>query len=827
MSPRSPLAVRVAIATVAAVLLLVQITATRLLSASVSYHGAFGILGLVMLGLAASAAAAFRDRSTNPIDDDRPAANAADTAALALIVLSIGYVAASMVPGTLSAAAMLVVGGAGLYAVFHWGGYAVAWLLSHWHHDVSRVYFSDLLGAATGCAIAVPLLGMLSPQQLLLVFALASVGAGVLLRRGTSERPSWGLGAVAVAVLVASFVMPSLLSLRNSKGLDQSDVLYEKWDPLSRVTVLPAVPGTQITLDALRAQEPGTSFDELARRWSSGWGLSSKYDGETPRTLWLQHDTDAGTPIFEGGGTRPLSDFEILGWDVTSVAYWLRKDQLDRTFVIGGGGGRDILAALSFGTERVDVVELNPTVLDTVQNVFGEYSGRPYTREGVHHTIGEARSVLSRSSDRYDLIQMSMIDTWAASASGALTLSENALYTREAFQIFLDHLEPDGLLTVSRWHESADNRASGSGWWARAESARVLALMHDALTRNGAAHPEEHVVVVATPSSGYAFGVANCILKPTPFTPRELATVRGVADRMGFDVLWPADVPNPQFDAGAILSAGYTAVPDVGLDLSPPTDDRPFFFNTRRPVTSWVLAIQQGNPTIGSGATLIFVVLMTCLLVAARAFVWKPLAEVEAARPAHDRVQVSNALPELAYFGGIGVAFLFVELGVLQRYILFLGHPTYAVSVVLLALLVSTAVGALITDRRPGVARIALPCLLVLLLATAFVVPPVLQAAHGWPLSARVPFAIALVIPLGVCMGVAWPTGVAGLSASGRSRLVPYVWAINGVGGTLASVAGMTVATAVGYTALLLLGTAVYAMVVVLLYRLGWGIRIV
>jgi len=145
------------------------------------------------------------------------------------------------------------------------------------------------------------------------------------------------------------------------------------------------------------------------------------------------------------------------------------------------------------------------------------------------------------------------------------------------------------------------------------------------------------------------------------------------------------------------------------------------------------------------------------------------------------------------------------------------------VLLVLLALLVSTAVGALITDRRPSAARVALPVLVVLLLATAFVVPPVLRAGHAWSLAWRIPFAIALVVPLGVCMGVAWPTGVAGLSASGRGRLVPFMWAINGVGGALASVAGMMVATTFGYTILLLLGTAGYAAVAFLLVRLGWG----
>ena len=169
----------------------------------------------------------------------------------------------------------------------------------------------------------------------------------------------------------------------------------------------------------------------------------------------------------------------MLGWDVTAAAYWLRPGGLRRTFVIGGGGGRDFLTALSFGAKAVDVVELNPLVVEAVQERFGDYSGRPSTRAGVQSRIGDARSELSRSQTRYDLIQMSMIDTWAASMSGALMLSENALYTREAFQTYLDHLTDAGIFAVSRWYSPTRY----------AETARVLSLMGDALRSRRALEP--------------------------------------------------------------------------------------------------------------------------------------------------------------------------------------------------------------------------------------------------------------------------------------------------------------------------------------------------
>jgi spermidine synthase len=580
------------------------------------------------------------------------------------------------------------------------------------------------------------------------------------------------------------------------------------------VTVVPEVPGAHQAAAMVGAANPEQTADELVRRWSSGWGVSRVYNGPSPRSLWLQHDTEAGTPILEGSGFRPLSDFEVLQWDVSAMGYQLRRDDIDEAFVIGGGGGRDFMTALTFGAHEVDVAEINPTVIDAVQRVFADFSGKPYTRAGVHYEVGEARGILSRSNARYDVIQMSMIDTWAAAMSGAMTLSENVLYTREAFAIYRDHLADDGILTVSRWYGKENY----------GETARVLSLMHDTLASAGTQDPSRNVAVVATSHSTFAFGVANCMMKRTPFTDAELQTLRTVAAREGFLVLWPSDAPvsaESPMDAGAILRDGG-GVTDR-FDLRPPTDDRPFFFNLAPPVASWIAALREGDSSIGSRPTVIFTSIFLIIALVARAFVFRPLSEVEATLPADQRVDLRGALPEVAYFGGIGVAFLFVELGLFQRYILFLGHPTYAISVVLLALLLSTGVGALLPGVAPRAARLVLPLLVILLLGTAFLAPPLLEAVHAWPLAARIPLAIALVVPLGACMGVAWPTGVAGLSSSGRERLVPWMWAVNGVGGTFASVVGMAVATAWGYTALLLLGAAGYVVSAALVRRLGWA----
>jgi len=798
----APVVPRLAIAAISAVVLVAQIAATRLLSATISYHGAFAVLALVMLALAGSASAVYRDRSrANTLDSDLPAAIRAIWAGPILAATAIGYIVVGSIPwpagwfdvAHANAAAV------GLYASFYACGYVVAWLLSSWPQDVGRVYFADLCGAALGCLLAVPVLAVASPVQILAACGVLTTVAGLALGRGNRQlmrRYAW-LAVAVGAITAIVFAAPSLARLRTAKVADQSSVLFERWNQLARVTVSPEMPGTLQAIALLARTQPPAEAEAQVRRWgASGWAVSDRWQGVVPKALWIQLDTDAGTQILERGGTRPLAELDVLGWDVTAAAYWLRPGGLHRAFIVGGGGGRDFLTALMFGAKSVDVVELNPLVVEAVQERFGEFSGRPYSRAGVRYRIGDARSELSRSATRYDLIQMSMIDTWAASMTGALTLSENALYTREAFQAYLDHLTDDGIFTVSRWYSQTHD----------AETARVLSLMGDALRSAGQMNPADHVAVVFnhTPYSG---GVATCMMKRSAFTSAERDVLVKLSRDTGFGVLWPqisGVTVHHQMDVAGVLSGQASVIVGGQYDLSPPTDDRPFFFNTSR-----LFRVPDGK--LGQ-VTVIFGSLLGAILVASAILVFDPLRTTEALRPLRDRVKVADARAEIAYFAAIGASFMGVELGLLQRYIVFLGHPTYALSVVLFSLLVSTAVGSYAVSRRPDSARRAFPLLLIGLTLTAFGVPALLQAWHAWPFAGRLAVATALIVPLGVCMGTAFPSGVNALRSGGHERLVPWMWAVNGLAGTAASVAGMLMAMELGYTALLLASTVGYGI---------------
>lgn len=807
MDTGSPIRARLAMFVLSSVVLLVQIAATRLLSATVAYHAAFGVLALVMLALAGSAAAVYRDRSrlvaTSGTVDLAPAAVMAVVAGPVIATTGLLYIVVGAIPwpSALYNLMHLLVAGVGLYGCFHTCGYAVAWLLSSWPKDVGRVYFADLLGAAVGCLLAVPLLSRVSPVQLLCAFGALATLAGWLLSQ-PHRRPRALLVALAVASagLVAT-VQPSWVRLRSARMHDQSSVVFEEWNQLARVTVSEVIPGVEEAVAILSQSMPVADASEQLKRWAAGWGMSEHWKGTVPESMWIELDSDAGTQILKGGGTRPLAEFDSLRWDVTSTAHWMKEGKIDHTFVIGGGGGRDFLTALAFGAKHVDVVELNPLVVAAVEDVFPEYSGRPYSREGVSYRIGDARSELSRSRDRYDLIQMSMVDTWAAAATGAMTLSENSLYTREAFRSYLSHLTDDGMFTVSRWYGVEDY----------AETARVVALMGDALRSAGVESPEEHVAVVYNGKAGRASWVATCIMKRSPLSAAERGALARLVTEKSFGLLWPwvdGVTEKQRFDVGAVLRGEPAALHAEHFDMTPPTDDRPFFFYT-------------GRSSHGGKVPLLFGSILLAIAYVGYLVVYKPLLQVAggATGGTGGLSALATARWQTVFFAAIGASFMGVELGVLQRYIVFLGHPTYALSVVLFALLLSTALGSLLVGRRPSAVAVTFPALFVLLGLTMFLIPTLLESWHGWALAPRIVAAGLLIIPLGVCMGTALPSGVSSLVAAGDDNLVPWMWAVNGLSGTLASVAGMLFAMELGYTALLAVSALGYAVAWVSLSR--------
>ena len=331
---------------------------------------------------------------------------------------------------------------------------------------MSRLYLYDLAGASAGCLLLVPLLGLLGAIDTVLAVAVIALAGGVLL---SGQRLLLALLAVAVA-LVPLNRATGVLALRESKGLTEQGLLFSRWNSFSRVTVV----------------QP-----------------------EDPDRQLIFIDSDAATVIY-----RDASDNEkhaALRDRIEGLAYQVGGRR--KVLVIGPGGGVDVIIARVNGADDVTAVELNPLVARDVMSSepFLSFSGRLYQQPGVRLVVDDGRSFLRRSRESYDLIVATMVDTWAATAAGAFALSENNLYTVEAFSDYFERLAPDGILSMTRWHQSPPDQLL-----------RLLTLGREVLARRGAAEPARHFLVVRGPDEGMPLTMATVLLKKSPFTPEEV-----------------------------------------------------------------------------------------------------------------------------------------------------------------------------------------------------------------------------------------------------------------------------------------------------------------
>jgi hypothetical protein len=462
----------------------------------------------------------------------------------------------------------------------------------------------------------------------------------------------------------------------------------------------------------------------------------------------------------------------------------------------------DVQNALALGARRVTAVEINPVILDLVTHRYRDRVGGVFSDPRVRTVRDEGRSYVARSRERWDVLQITLIDTWAASASGAYSLSENYLYTTDAMRSFLEHLKPGGLLSITRWYY---------------ETPRLTSLVRAALTRLGVRDPSRHVVVLEERLRSLM------LAKREPFTPGEAAAIRAFASRSGARILQHDPLsPSDSSFYGAFLGAGdprrFYAATDFAL--SPVSDESPFFFQMTRwsRVRLSALGRFTGRAFLEPLALPVGQIALLAALALALLLSLALLAVPLAARA----VPRQGRWRWLGYFFGLGVGYIAVEVVLMQRLALLLGHPTYSVTLVLFAILLFSGLGAAWSDARRASAQAqAMPLLVALLAALAFVAFALPALTPGWlahPFPARVALALAVVAPLAFLMGMPFPLGVRALGPSGSARL-PWGWAANGCGSVLGSVGAVLGAMVSSFAAVLVGAALVYAGALALLAR--------
>jgi hypothetical protein len=759
-----------AIALVSCATLLLEITFTRLLSVVLWYHFAFLTVSLAMLGVGAPGVwFAARPPQEAALRRSLLAAGAAVPLSLIGIVKLGAFL--PLVEGTVRAAAdvaparVILTVVCTLVPLLALGVSVVLLLLRAQGPAFGRMYASDLTGAALGAALAVPLMHVLpTPTLMALCGFLPMIAAAVLLR------PIPKSLAVLAAALVTLLAWGEPFHLRYTKLYTETDALWEEWTPTARLAIFPK---------PFLVDKPEYAF---------GWGMGRRFQAYTIDQHWLEQDGSAGTPLTRLD--RPPSQMPHLVFDVTSLAHQVRPPQ--SVCVIGSGGGRDVLTALAVGATRVDAVEMNGGIVRALEGPFREFTGDVYHLPGVTPHVEEGRSFLSRSDRAWDLIQISLIDSWAATAAGAFALSESNLYTLEAVQLYLRRLTPRGVLSISRWTRVATGL----------EAPRLALLVKKALELEGVAEPERHILI----AEGDA--IATIVVSRQPFELADWQRLDEVCEERGFVRHWPIGPLTPERSPIAeVLASGPGAFAAMGLDLSPTTDDRPFFFHLV-PVFGTVDPKVRSYFSQQESAVVLLRWLMAVVGIVTLALFLLPLASTRLFP------RGAGAWRGSLYFAAIGAAFLLVEAVLIQKFILYLGHPSHATTVVLTAVLAGAGFGSFAAGRVSGGsidrAKFALP---VVVSALPFVLPALFSATLGWPLPGRIAVSLVVVLPVATLMGFAFPLG---MTRFGEDRK-PWFWAINGVTGVLAGVASLALAMAIGYTAVLGLGTAAYLLAAFLL----------
>jgi hypothetical protein len=781
------------VALVSASLLMTELSLTRIFSVTMYYHFAFMAISIALFGLSASgvyvflARNAWRRQSTETLLVRHALVYAVVTlAALALLVrLRVGL---HYTPGAIAVVCLMYVVSA---LPFFAGGAAISIAITRLAGSVNAVYAADLLGAAAGCLLLIPVLNQLGAPGAIVVSAVCALAAAMCWTPSAWTRRA-AAAAAAIGVIAVAGAALGAFSVSTTKGHEHDQVLFSKWNSFSRIGVY------------------ATS--------STAWSLSDRYAGPLPDVRLMDIDSAAATQIIRFGGD--LRDVAYLQYELTAFGYRLLgrvgapPPAPFNALVIGTGGGRDLLSALVFGASHVDGVEINPIIVrDVMRGRFGEYSGRVYDRPDVNVTIEDGRSFVRRSPNRYDMIQASLVDTWAATSAGAYALTENSLYTVEAFDDYLDHLTDRGVLSISRWVF---------------DGLRLVSLAQEAGARRGWNTPD-HVAIVQQDK------VATFLFKKTPFTAGEIDLLARAAADLGFAVIYLPGRPVPAFGdtrddyTRLLLAPDRTAFyRDFPFDVAPTTDNRPFFFNTTRLRNHWMVArvlrlfgrqVQTAElpGSWGTGGLTALLILLSVSTALIAVFVIGPLAVTSRAAlgPGWGRA--------LAYFACLGGAFMLIEVALLQRFVLLLGHPVYSLTVTLFSLLVGTGLGSMLS-RRAGDANLgrtaAIACLGVAAIALVWgnALPFVDKAAVGLPLALRILLAAGLMVPAGLVMGIPLPAGVRVVAAR-QSELVPWAWGINGALSVLGATLAVFIAMNWGFTVTLICGAVVYACAAALIYR--------
>ncbi len=654
-----------------------------------------------------------------------------------------------------------------------------------------RLYFWNLLGSGAGACGMVGLMFVLPPSQLpLAACAAAALGSVVY---GT--RAGWAVEVIAAVAVVAvasyfTLIQPLELTIAERKQLSTllrepgAQIVAERYSPLGLIHVVDS-PTVRLTA-----------------------GVSMAYTGELPQQRALVVDAGSASAINHVSAPDQL---KALDYTTSALPYHLVESPT--TLIVGAGGGGDVLLACSHGAPAVTALEVDPNVAELMRGGQAEFAQRLFARPGVELVVAEARGFLAGSSKRFDVIQLPLVESFSAASAGVGALNESYLYTVEAMGAFLDHLTPHGILCITRWAKTPPS-----------DGLRIFATVTEALARRGIHDIGGHVIFIRS------WSTTSVLASPAPISEKQVEAVRRFCDERSFDLAWvpgisPAEtnqfhvLPEPYYAEAAakLLSPEREAFfRDYPFDLSPATDDRPYHAlscrwrgvqHLRATMSDhWVSFVDWGYIVLV--ATVAQAVVAGCVLILVPLLFlrWKGDA------------RGGGRLATFAYFASLGLAYMLIELVMMQKLALFLASPIYAAAVVLASFMVFSGLGSLAAGRRRGgergAARLGILGIVAVGLGLWLGMDSLLGVLAGSAWWARVATAAACSGALAFCMGMPFPSGP-GLLARAAPALTPWAWGVNGCASVVGAALTPVLTVSVGFRATLLMAFALYVLAAV------------
>jgi len=653
--------------------------------------------------------------------------------------------------------------------------------------EATRIYFWDLTGAGMGCLAIVAAINIFGAPGVVAVSAsLFLLAAAFFFDRGFALRRILIVVAALAWIPIGSNVERAL-DFKASKEkwistMPNKKITFSKWSPIFRVDAYDIISddfeGTELFGIRKEDLEPGT------------------------KAAFIAHDGDACAMMVKSD--RDLSAFAAFEKSILKPPYLITENS--DVLIIGPGGGVDVGMAVRNKANSVLAVELDPITIDLVANSYADFVGHLYEQPGVKVVADEGRSFLRRSEDKFDLVQLTGMDTLAAANSGAYVLAENYLYTVEAYNDFMDRLNADGILCLvilDLHYKKAFPR----------HAVRQVALSVAALRKRGIDNPGRHIAVIASSQGDPALPWVSILSKMTPFTRLEVGKLAEFADQLSFDC-WhlPGKTPDnlcayiatwPEEDRREFFES-------APLKLTAPTDNMPFFFHFYkwRSLPGSLEEIDTGH-SLATGQLILLLILILSVVFSAALIIY-PLARFQ-------KVGLGSRSKwnYIIYFTALGLGFIFLEISYIQKFILFLGYPTYSLSVILFSLLTFSGIGSYLSGRLPlsprKVILVAVGLLSIVALGYIFVLPLVFNHFLAASRQVRIMVSLIFLFPLGLLLGMFFPMGIRIIAAENK-RFIPWAWGVNGFASVIGTVLAIILAMSYGFNVITVLAVAIYLM---------------